>query len=220
MRISSLFFKRSLRPSARQTASKCRQLSPLTVATFDRNARPSRRTIPYGELSPTQVVFFQGVEKSLRDSPVAPELAKDLHSSLASITRTHMQEASMLCCGKFRALILISGFLASTTAYAQSPMDEIGPLPAALSAEQLQLLAQLTPVAVPEPPQPRARRRLPRPVLPLTPDEVSYREAVQRLGVNTHQFVHCDLASSKVRTGVITEIRDDGFVLKDGIIIG
>jgi hypothetical protein len=32
--------------------------------------------------------------------------------------------------------------------------------------------------------------------------------------------VHCDLASGKVRTGVITEIRDDGFVLKDGIIIG
>jgi hypothetical protein len=57
-------------------------------------------------------------------------------------------------------------------------------------------------------------------VLPLTPDEVSYREAVQRLGLNTHQFVHCDLASGKVCTGVITEIRDDGFVLKDGIIIG
>jgi hypothetical protein len=130
-----------------------------------------------------------------------------------------MKEGSMLWCGKFRALILIPGFLASTTAYAQSQMDEVGPLPTALSAEQLQSLTQLTPAAVPEPPPPRARRRLPRPVLPLTPEEVSYREAVERLGVNTHQFVHCDLANGRVRTGVLTEIRDDGFVLKDGIII-
>jgi hypothetical protein len=30
--------------------------------------------------------------------------------------------------------------------------------------------------------------------------------------------VHCDLPNGKVRTGVITDIRDDGFVLKHGIL--
>jgi hypothetical protein len=56
-------------------------------------------------------------------------------------------------------------------------------------------------------------------VPPLTPEEVSYRETVQVLGVDKHRYVHCELPNGKVRTGVITEIRDDGFTLKDGIII-
>lgn len=61
-----------------------------------------------------------------------------------------------------------------------------------------------------------ARRRLPRPVV-LSPQESGYKLAVQDLGVNEHRFVHCDLPKGKVRTGVITEIREDGFELKDGI---
>jgi hypothetical protein len=125
----------------------------------------------------------------------------------------------MLWCGKFRAVVLISGFLSSTLAAAQSQMEEIGPLPTALSTEQLQFLPPSSPVAAPEALEPRARRRLPRPVLLLTPEEISYREAVQKLGVAKHRYVHCDLPGGKVRTGVITEVRDDGFVLKDGIII-
>jgi hypothetical protein len=119
----------------------------------------------------------------------------------------------------FRAFLLISGFFVATSAHAQSPVEEIGPLPTTFTTEQLQLMQQLNPVAAPESPQPRARRRLPRPVFPLTPEEISYREAVRKLGVNTHHFVHCDLPNGRVRTGVITQIRDDGFMLKDGILM-
>jgi hypothetical protein len=56
-------------------------------------------------------------------------------------------------------------------------------------------------------------------VLPLTPEEISYRDVVQKLGIHRNRFVHCELPNGKVRTGVITEIRDDGFMLKDGIFI-
>src|SRR5262249_38663607 len=66
-------------------------------------------------------------------------------------------------------------------------------------------------------PGPAARRRLPRPAVVLTPEEASYKLAVQNLGVDEHRFVHVDLPKGKVRTGVITAIREDGFTLKDGI---
>jgi hypothetical protein len=130
-----------------------------------------------------------------------------------------MKEVSMRWPNRFRTLLLISGFFIATGALAQSQVDEIGPLPTTLSTEQLQLLAQPSLVAIHEPPPPRARRRLPKPGLLLTPEEISYREAIQKLGVHKHRFVHCELANRKVRTGVITEIRDDGFILKDGIIV-
>ena len=120
---------------------------------------------------------------------------------------------------RFRALLLISGFFLAPAARAQSQADEIGTLPTTLSDEQLQSLSQLSPVATPEPPRPRARRRLPKPPLLLSPEELSYRDAVRKLGVDKHHFVHCELHNGKVRTGVIMEIRDDGFSLKDGIII-
>jgi hypothetical protein len=120
---------------------------------------------------------------------------------------------------RFRALPLILGFFVATAAHAQSQTDEVGTLPTTLPAEQFQSLSQLNRVATPEPPRARARRRLSRPVFPLTPEEISFREAVQKLGVHKHRFVHCELANRKVRTGVITEIRDDGFILKDGIIV-
>ena len=66
-------------------------------------------------------------------------------------------------------------------------------------------------------PKQSARRRLPRPPVVLTREEAGYKLAVQNLGVDEHRFVRCDLPDGKVRTGVITNIRDDGFVLKDGI---
>jgi hypothetical protein len=120
---------------------------------------------------------------------------------------------------RFRALVLISGFFVATAARAQSPTEEIYIFPVMLSPGQFQSLSQLSPVANLEPPQPRARRRLARPALLLTPEEISYRQAVQELGVNKHRYVHCQLPNGKVRTGVIMEIRDDGFTLKDGILI-
>lgn len=90
----------------------------------------------------------------------------------------------MRCCKRFPALLLISGFFISTSFFAQSQMDNIAPLPITLSTEQLQSLLQLSPAPVTAPPQSRARRRLSRPVLPLTAEEISYREAVRKLGVS------------------------------------
>jgi hypothetical protein len=118
-----------------------------------------------------------------------------------------------------RVLIALALFFVATNVHAQSQLEEIDSLPISLSADQFQSLQQLSPAANHDPAQTRARRRLPRPVLPLAPEEISYREAVQKLGVDKHRFVHCELPNGKVRTGVITEIRDDGFMLKDGIFI-
>jgi hypothetical protein len=118
-----------------------------------------------------------------------------------------------------RTLFALAVFFVATNARAQSQMEEIDSLPIPLSAEQFQSLQQLSPIAISSPGQPHARRRLPRPVLPLTPEEISYREAVQKLGIHRNRFVHCELPNGKVRTGVITEIHDNGFMLKDGILI-
>ncbi len=153
------------------------------------------------------------------ESPGPPKLADDLHVFPASIRKLQLQEVSMNCSNRLRAVVLFPILFVTAAARAQSQTDEIGPLPTTLTAGQLQLMPQLSPVAPSEHPQPRARRRLPRPVLPLTPEEISYREAVRKLGVHKHQFVHCELPNGKVRTGVITSIRDDGFTLKDGILI-
>ena len=153
------------------------------------------------------------------ESPGPPKLADDLHVFPASIRKLQLEDVSMNCSNRLRAVVLFPILFVTAAARAQSQTDEIGPLPTTLTAGQLQLMPQLSPVAPPEHPQPRSRRRLPRPVLPLTPEEISYREAVRKLGVHKHQFVHCELPNGKVRTGVITSIRDDGFTLKDGILI-
>jgi hypothetical protein len=118
-----------------------------------------------------------------------------------------------------RALFVLTLFFLAANARAQSKIEEIDSLPISLSADQFQSLQQLSPVAKHDAVQPRPRRRLPRPVLPLTPEEISYRDAVQKLGIHRNRFIHCELPIGKVRTGVITEIRDDGFMLKDGIFI-
>jgi len=75
----------------------------------------------------------------------------------------------MNCSNRLRAVVLFPILFVTAAARAQSQTDEIGPLPTTLTAGQLQLMPQLSPVAPPEHPQPRSRRRLPRPVLPLPP---------------------------------------------------
>lgn len=115
------------------------------------------------------------------------------------------------------ALLLLMGASLATPAFAQVPSEEIETLPAELSLEQIQTLQQLSPVPASQQPSTRVRRRLPVPIFPLTPEELSYRETVRKLGVKKHRFVHCELTNGKVLTGVITTIRDDAFWLKDGI---
>lgn len=117
------------------------------------------------------------------------------------------------------AAFLFCGLFISSAANAQSPVeDEIPPLPTTLSTEQLQFSQSLKVVSVSETPQLDPRLHLPRPERQLSPEQVGYKLAVQKLGVDKHRFVHCDLPNGKVRTGVITEILDEGFTLKDGII--
>ena len=116
-----------------------------------------------------------------------------------------------------RFSLMIPGLLCAVGAHAQADPEDIGNLPIAVANQQLESAQQLAPV---KPPSPLGHvRRLPRPVFPLTPEEVTYREAVEKLGVNQHRFVHCELATGRVRTGVITHINDSGFNLKDGIFL-
>jgi hypothetical protein len=123
-------------------------------------------------------------------------------------------------CWSARLLVLFPLLCASlmTPALAQEQSGEMESLPTELSPEQLLGLQQWSVAPIPQEPQTRVRRRLPVPVFPLTPEELSYREAVRKLGVNKNHFVHVDLSNGKVRTGVITEIHDEGFLLKDGLI--
>lgn len=88
-----------------------------------------------------------------------------------------MRRSSTFC-----AALLRSGLFISTAAIAQSPVEEIAPLPTALSTEQLEPLVQLSAGANPEveAAQPHSRR-LPRPQLHLSPEEASYKLAVQKL---------------------------------------
>jgi len=118
----------------------------------------------------------------------------------------------------FRAALLLSAFFILPAARAQSPAEEeVVPLPTTLSAEQLQSLQSLSPVPIPETPEP-GRRGLSRQEPELTPEQASYKLAVQKLGVDKHRFVHCDLPHGRVRTGIIARIEDRGFMLKDGIL--
>ena len=76
------------------------------------------------------------------------------------------------------------------------------------SGPRLNCFQPLSSVLVPR--QPRARRRLPSAVVQSTPEKIQ--EAVKKLGVNKHRLVHCELPNGKVRTGVVTKIRDGGFM--------
>lgn len=199
---------------------------------------------------------------------------------------------------RFRRVPLLLGFFLSNIARAQSPGDELAPLPMTPPAEQIRALTSLLPFAEPIPagmapedakrcirvftregrwpirieyedgsqywgevtdmgsttfellnretkqeaalsyagmrgveiveaygaagkyslPRSGERRRLPRPQLRLSPEQANYKLVVQKLGVDKHRFVHVDLPKGKVRTGVITQIEEQGFLLKDGII--
>jgi hypothetical protein len=118
-----------------------------------------------------------------------------------------------------RSLVFSAVLLFSLPAFAQSPVDDLAPLPISPSPEQLLSLSFLAPTLLAAPQLPQERRRLPRRIIPLTAEELSYRDAVRSLGIDPHRFVHCELAGGKVRTGAIIHIGDDGFTLRDGIII-
>jgi len=52
---------------------------------------------------------------------------------------------------------------------------------------------------------------------PQLSQESSYKIAVEKFGVNKHRFLRCELKSGRSHTGVVQEIREDRFLLKDGI---
>jgi hypothetical protein len=119
----------------------------------------------------------------------------------------------------FRLLVFVFLCFVSTAAFAQSPVDDLVPLPLSPSPEQLLSFSYLTPSPLAVPQQTQERRRLPRRIIPLTPEELAYRETVRSLGIDPHRFVHCELAGGKVRIGAIIHIGDDGFTLRDGILM-
>jgi hypothetical protein len=128
-------------------------------------------------------------------------------------------EARMILPGMFRPLVFVFLMFVSAAAYSQSPGDDLAPLPLSPSPEQLLSLSYLTPAPHPLPLQTQERRRLPRRIIPLTTEELAYRDAVRSLGIDPHRFVHFELAGGKVRTGAIIHIGDDGFTLRDGILM-
>jgi hypothetical protein len=115
----------------------------------------------------------------------------------------------------FALLLLIS--FGSAAAFAQSPADDLGALPTTLSGQQLESLSLLAPSPLDASQQTHARRRLPIPVIPLTPEELGYRDAVRGLGTDDHRFVHFELSNGKVLTGPILSIGDRGFAVRNGI---
>jgi hypothetical protein len=62
------------------------------------------------------------------------------------------------------------------------------------------------------------RGHLSRPPHQLSPAQIDYKLAVQKLAVDKHRLVHCDLPHRKVHTGVMTQIADQGFLLEGGIL--
>jgi len=122
-----------------------------------------------------------------------------------------------------RTVLLLAAFFISTVADAQSPVEEIGPLPTTLTMEQLQLFQGLSNIPITETQQPHARRRVPRFSFqelhhPLTPSDVVMRESVRSLGRDAHRFVHCELKDRSVVTGPITSIGSESFYVRTGVL--
>src|SRR6266481_3905761 len=131
MRFSSLDFKRSLRPSAGQTAPPP---DALPCSTVEIDGPHSRRIIsPERSLLLPGCFSFRGLEKTPSESPELQELAARVRSSLASITKTHSDEFAVRCLMRSRALFIIAGFFLATAACAQSLPDESDSLATALS---------------------------------------------------------------------------------------
>ena len=135
-----------------------------------------------------------------------------MRSSLASITKTHSDEFAVRCLMRSRALFIIAGFFLATAACAQSLPDESGSLATALSDRA----ASIAPTAKLRPRLSATARTAPAPKSSAAVDSgKNRRKPLEKLGVNKHRFVHCGLANGKVRT----EIRGNGYMLKDGMLI-
>jgi hypothetical protein len=175
----------------------------FTLASYIRHCT----TFSFNDLSCVVSIFrfFIGVESKLL-------------SSLQGVSQKQNKESLMRWSTKLFVLFPFLCASLMTPALAQEQSEEIESLPTELSLEQLQTLQQLSVAPIPQELQTRVRGRLPMPVFPLTPEELSYREAVRKLGVDKHLFVHCELRSGKVRTGVIEQFNDEGLELKSGIV--
>lgn len=173
------------------------------------------RTHRAAELFPVPQVPVHAIVCELLGALVLPNVRQ---RTCLGISRNSLMEASMRSTIIFHIIASACLLFISTAACAQSPADDLGPLPTTPSEQQLESLSQLAPAPLDTPQQTHARRRLPIPVIPLTPEEVGYRDAVRALGTDSHRFVRCQLADGKVRTGAIVRIEADGFYLRDGII--
>ena len=115
---------------------------------------------------------------------------------------------------------LFLGLFVATGARAQSSIEEIGPLPVTLSTEQVQVLSQLSDAgmrrASPETAQNHVPVPLSHPPQLLSPDETQYKLAVEKLGVNEHRFVHCELKDHSVVTGAIVAVGAQDFTVRPG----
>jgi len=152
------------------------------------------------------------LEKTPSESPELQELAARVRSSLASITKTHSDEFAVRCLMRSRALFIIAGFFLATAACAQSLPDESDSLATALSDRA----ASIAPTAKLRPRLSATARTAPAPKSSAAVDSgKNRRKPLEKLGVNKHRFVHCGLANGKVRT----EIRGNGYMLKDGMLI-
>jgi len=122
-------------------------------------------------------------------------------------------------------MIAIAAWIAASTlgaaTHAQEPADEVGTLPADISADKLVTLQSLAP-ALPSTQTARVRRPhryFFRPLHhPLTPRDVALRESVRALSTDKHRFVRCELKNRTVVTGAITFIDNEEFFVRTGIL--
>ncbi len=67
-------------------------------------------------------------------------------------------------------------------------------------------------------PKPTIGRRLPMQEPQLSPEQATYKLAVQNLGVDEHRFVHCELKDHSVVTGAIIGIGSEDFRVRPGML--
>lgn len=120
-----------------------------------------------------------------------------------------------------RMTALLAFSLSGAALYAQTPSEEIAPLPLELAPERADALRSLSPaqvsaqVTAPRRPHRYFFRKLHH---PLTPADVALRESVRSLGADKHRFVRCELSDHSVITGAITSIGDERFFVRTGIM--
>lgn len=120
-----------------------------------------------------------------------------------------------------RMSALLAFSLSGAGVFAQSPTEELAPLPIELSPERAEALLSLSPGQAPK--QAWAPRRYRRHFFgplhhPLTPADVALRESVRSLGTDQHRFVRCELKDHSVITGPITSIGNERFFVRKGIM--